>query len=204
MAFWTEFCWRASIAPRYKQRTRLQGLLPRFGTVRWALPRSPEKHTTSRCGHVRFGTHDQGRCPKGQISLGFQWICSINNLSDHQNGWGRGMGGISTDIRVKLSSWASSLECFSCHLRTALSKFVHKAILLSPWKTPLNNNGNVVIWLLAHIFPTPPLLPHIIRSNAAQDWFVQRAKQPKRLGTAEFTLNLSGGKTSRAGTKGIQ
>lgn len=204
VAFWIEFCWRASIAPRYKQQTTLQGLLLRFGTVRWESPRSPEKHTTLRCGHVHFGTHHQERCPKGQISLGFQWICSINNLPDH-NRWQRGMVGNTHwhsewSYPPELPPWPVS----AVTLRTALSRFVYKGILLSHWKNPLNNNGNVVIcyW---HTSSQPlPSFPHIIRSNAAWDWFVQRAKEPKRLGTAEFTLNLGGGKMSRAGTKGIQ
>lgn len=119
--------------------------------------------------------------------------------------WAGDMGGaISTDIQsevILLSFLPGVFQSSSWGLLWAgLSTKVFFLPERSPWIIR-------EMWLSGyqHTSSYPlPSFPHKIRSNAAWDWFVQRAKRPKRLGTAEFTLNLGGGKMSRSGTRGIQ
>ena len=198
VASWIEFCWRASIAPRHKQRATLQGLLLRFGSLRRELPRSPSSTPLWDAAPIIKDVVPKARSPLGLSGSARFTAPQIIGMGD-----GGVWRGIPTEAQseVTLPSFLPGVFQLSppgLPWAGLCTKVFFVLLARSPWIT-------MVICLLAYIFPTPlPLLPHLIRSNAAWDWFVQRAKQPKRLGTAEFTLNLGGGKMSRAGTKGIQ
>lgn len=204
VAYWIEFCWRASITPRYKQQTTLQGLLLRFG---WdeshlgALRSTPLQDV----GTYALASVIEDVVPKARLPLDFSGSAQLTTSQIIRMGDGGARQGISTDIQNEVT----------------LLSFLPGVLKLSPWGLPWAGLCIKVFFFLPERSPwittemwlssywhasSQPLrsFPHTVRSNTAWDWFVQRAKQPKRLGTVEFTLNLGGGKMSRAGTKGIQ
>lgn len=159
-----------------QQQTTLQGLLLRFGRVRWELPSSPEKPLRD-VGTCTLAPIIKSVAPKVQFPLdlsGSAWLTTLKFIRTDDGQERKG------NIYWQ-SEWSHSPEfplwgVSSIILGIVLNSFVYESALLSPCNIPLNKCRNVLFWLLAYFFQSHSF-PHKIRSNTLLDWFILREKK---------------------------
>lgn len=141
-----------------QQQTTLQGLLLRFGRVRWEWPSSPEKPLRD------VGTHTlapiiKSVAPKVQFPLdlsGSAWLTTLKFIRMDDGKPRRG------NIYWQ-SEWSHPPEFPLCSvpsiiLGIVLNSFEYEGTLLSPCYIPLNKSRNLFL-TTGILLPTLPFLP---------------------------------------------